>query len=429
MEHGPGPAIPCGLGARDPATDKMGRMSPLTENSDTGMRPAWRWAIALAAVAALGALVAAVARPKGLSVQTAAVRRSNLLVPVQCDGTLEPPPGGELRAADAATVAELLAKNGDRVASGTPLVRLENADLSRRALDARSEALRIEGEHAAAAADADEFERAEKHAARVYEADARLLASGAITRMTYEGDELALSQARDRLRAARARLAALEGAGKGEPSRIELARQSAADLDRRVAALTVRAPGDGLVYGLPRRVGESVAVGQVVANVIDPAHRRLRARVDQADLPQTTAGQRLLVTFDGLPGERWEGTVTFVDPGLRDVGGREVGEVLGEVADPKAKLPSNAAVDVQIVTGEKSGALVIPRASLFRDGNRRYVYVFDAGRARRQDVTVGLLGLSEVEVVGGLAEKDTVILPGATALSDGVRVRSANARG
>jgi HlyD family secretion protein len=402
-------------------------MSLSTENAGTGMRPAWRWGLALGAFAALVVLVAAVSRPKGASVQTAAVRRGDLLVPVQCDGTLEPPPGGELRAADAATVADLVAKNGDRVRSGAPLVRLENAELSRRALDARSEALRLEGERAAAAADADEIERGERHAARVFEADARLLSSGAITRQTQEADELALSQARDRLRAARARLGALEGASQGAPSRIELARQSAADLERRVAALTVRAGADGLVYGLPRRVGEPVAAGQVVANVIDPAHRRLRARVDQADLPQTAAGQRLVVTFDGLPGSRWEGTVTFVDPGLRDVGGREVGELSGEIADPQARLPSNAAVDVQIVTGQKSGALVVPRASVLRDGDRRYVYVFDSGRARRRDVKVGLLGLAEVEVVDGLGEKDTVILPGAVALSDGMRVRAANA--
>lgn len=343
--------------------------------------------------------------------------------------TLEPPPGGELRAAEAAAIAELFVQNGARVRAGTPLLRLENTDLSHKALEARSEALRLEGERTSTASDLADFEQQEKHAARVFEGDSRLLSSGAITKMTYESDELALSQARDRSRAARARLSALDGAEKGAPSRLELARQSAADLERRTAALTVKAPADGLVYGLPRRVGETIAAGAVVANVIDPEHRRLRARVDQPDLPQTAVGQRLVVAFDGLPGLKWDGRVTFVDPGLREVGGREVGEVLGEIADPQARLPSNAAVDVQIITGEKSGALVVPRASVFRDGDRRYVYVLDSGRARRKDVTVGLLGLTEVEVGGGLSEKDVVILPGTVALSDGVRVRATNGKG
>ena len=65
---------------------------------------------------------------------------------------------------------------------------------------ARSEALRLEGERSTAASDVAELEGQEKHAARVFEGDARLLANGAITRMSYEQDELSLSQARDRLR-------------------------------------------------------------------------------------------------------------------------------------------------------------------------------------------------------------------------------------
>lgn len=401
-------------------------MSAATAEEATGQtRRRWWWAGGVIALLAVVFSVAALSRPKAPSVQTAEVRRGSLLVPVQCDGTLEPPPGGELRASDSGAVAELLASSGDRVRAGTPLLRLANDELSKEALDARSEVLRLESERSAASSDAAELERQEQHAARILDADKRLLASGAITRMTYEQDELAWAQARDKLRAARSRLAALEGSQGGEGSRIALARKSADELERRVAALTVRAPSDGLVYGLPRRVGEAVSAGQVVANVIDPAHRRLRARVDQPDLPQTAVGQRLVVKFDGLPRERWEGTVTFVDPGLRDVGGREVGEVLGEVADPRALLPSNAAVEVEIVTGEKSGALVVPRASLIRDGEKRYVYVLDRGRARRRAVEVGLLGLTEAEILSGVGEKDTVILPGSVSLSDGLRVRAA----
>ncbi len=400
-------------------------MSASAPNGVAGQgRRLWWWVLGAAALVGIVVSLTAVARPKAPAVQTAAVRRGNLLVPVQCDGTLEPPPGGELRASDAGAVAELYVRSGDRVRRGMPLLRLVNDELSKEALDARSEALRLEAERSTASADVDELDRQEQHARRVFEADKRLLESGAITRMTYDQDELAFSQARDRLRAARARLSALEGSG-GSASRIDLARRSADELERRVGAMTVRAPIDGLVYGLPRRAGEQVSSGQVVANVIDPEHRRVRARVDQPDLPQTAVGQRLVVTFDGLPRDRWEGRVTFVDPGLRDVGGREVGEVLGDVADPRALLPSNAAVEIQIITGEKTGALVVPRASVIRDGDRRFVYVLEGGRARRREVNVGLLGLTEAEVLSGVGEKDTVILPGSVTLTEGLRVRSA----
>src|SRR5580765_60837 len=96
------------------------------ENGEaSGRSLGWRW-IAGGTLLVLVVLVAAVSRPKPPSVQTAAVRRGDLQVPVQCDGSLEPPPGGELRAADPATVVGLLVKSGDRVRSGSALVRLEN---------------------------------------------------------------------------------------------------------------------------------------------------------------------------------------------------------------------------------------------------------------------------------------------------------------
>jgi HlyD family secretion protein len=392
-----------------------------------GGRKTFRWAGIAILVALLAGVIAALSRPRGVPVQVVPVRRGDLVVPIQCDGTLEPPPGGEMRAAETATVGAILVHEGERVEAGTPLLRLESPDLTQKALEARADALRLTAERDAAAADVAELDRQVEHLREVFEGDKRLLPSGAITRMAYQADELALREAEDRARAARARLTGFEGTSKGSASRVALAAKAASELEQRAAALTVVSPAAGVVYGLPRRVGEAVAAGQVVANVIDPQHRRVRARIDQPDLPRVSAGERAIVGFDGLPHEHWEGEVVFVAPGLREVGGREVGEVIVDVADPERKLPANAAVDLQIITGEKKDTLVIPRASVFRDGERRFVYLYDDGRARRREIEIGLLGLSEAEALHGLGEKDRVILPGATPLTDGARVRATKA--
>ena len=133
-------------------------MNAPTGQQGQGIRPAWRWGLALLALILLAGVFAAFSGPKGPSVQTASVRRGELVVPVQCDGTLEPPPGGELRAGDPATVAQLYVENGNHVRAGAPLVRLENTELSRKALEARSEALRLDSERVAASADVSELE-------------------------------------------------------------------------------------------------------------------------------------------------------------------------------------------------------------------------------------------------------------------------------
>ena len=391
------------------------------DSSDRSRKPGgWlRWLLVLGALGIGLVLVLALARPRGAVVQTASVRKGPIVVPVRSDGSLEPPPGGELRAEESATVGRIVASEGDRVRAGDLLLVLESPDLSQKALDARSEALGLSADLESARAELAEAERQEKHLREISESDARLLAGGAITKSAAETDERAWRAAEDRLRAAKARAAGLEGSG----SRLALSERAAADLERRASSLSVRAPVEGIVYGLPRRVGEAVSAGQVVANVIDPLRRRVRARVDQPDLPRIAVGQRLQVTFDGLPQERWSGRVVTVAPGLRTESGREVGDVVGEIADAQAKLPANAAVEVEIVTGEKADALVVPRAALLRDGDRRFVYVYEDGRARRREISVGLLGMSDAEVASGLRENERVILPGGAPLADGLRVR------
>jgi HlyD family secretion protein len=186
-----------------------------------------------------------------------------------------------------------------------------------------------------------------------------------------------------------------------------------------VEALTVRAPSAGVAYGLPRRVGEAVVPGQVVASVSDPARPQVRGRVDQPDLPRLEVGQRLRVSFDGLPERTFDGVLHTVARGLRQEEGREVGEIVGAIQDPEGRLPLNASVNVEVVVGDRSSVLVIPRAAVFREGGRRYVLAVRDGRAEPRAVEIGLVGSVDLEVLQGLAEGERVILPGATPIASG----------
>jgi HlyD family secretion protein len=381
-----------------------------------------RWVILVLGVVALGGAVYAWVQPRSFPVQVATAAQKTLVVPILCDGILGPEPGGELRAPESGTIAQVLVREGARVREGTVLLRLSNPDLAQRALEGRSLVLHLESERARASGELQALDGEVAHLRGVFEGDERLLAQGALTRLTRDADELALQQATSRRQEARALLDALSQEGEGHSSRLALSQAAARELERRVASLTLKAPFDGVAYGLPRRVGEPVTAGEVVGNVVDPLHLRVRARVDEPDLPRVAPGQRLVASFDGLPDRKWEGKVTLVSPGLREVGGREVGEVLSEISDPELQLPPNASINVQIVAGEKASALVIPRAALYRDGSRRYVYVFRAGRAEARDVSVGLVGLTEVEILSGLSAGERVILPGDFPVSPGLRV-------
>ncbi|HLX07111.1 MAG TPA: HlyD family efflux transporter periplasmic adaptor subunit [Thermoanaerobaculia bacterium] len=420
-------------------------------------------------------------RRRAVAVTLAPVVRGDLLVRVLCDGRLEPPTGGELHAADGGTVAAIAVHEGDRVRRGQLLLRLFNPDLEARARDARSEMRQLQSDSAAAAAELDRERREAAWREQQVAGDRRLVAQGAIPRATLDADQLAWQQALDRVRDAAARLDSLRrappgSAAAGTPagaagvpggpavadadsaahpgggSRLALAAAAAAELERRLRGLGVSAPFDGTVYGLPRAAGEPVTAGQLVASVTDPDRPHVRCRVDQPDLPRVAPGQRLIVTFNGLPDRQWDGTVERVGTGLREAGGREVGEIVGELSDPVHTLPANAAVDVQVVVAQKRGVLSIPRSALRREaeqgdlepaagdappgapaapaaqappgagGARRYVYVVNRHHAHRRDVAVGLIGLATVEVLSGLQEGERVVAEGPPALEEDARV-------
>lgn len=350
------------------------------------------------------------------TVETAKVTRKALIVPILADGALEPPPGGEIRASESGIVSKILVGEGQSVRQGTPIVQLSDPELEQRVFASRNEMLQLDEQERRSNEELAQQRQERDRLKAIADGDERLLRAGAITKQQQSADAFSARQAADRVRQLESDVASLR-------TRRNISADSARELERRLAVLTIRAPIDGVTYNLPRMAGETIVPGQVVGIVADPRHLRVRARVDAPDLPRIRPGQRLTVTFDGLPNRVWEGKVLLVPPGVRQFGGREVAEVIGELSDDTAALPPNASVNVQVIVGEKPSALVIPRGALMRELNQRYVFVYADGKARRTPIDVGLIGPNEVEVLGGIKEGDQVILPGAAPLHDGDGVR------
>lgn len=81
-------------------------------------------------------------------------------------------------------------------------------------------------------------------------------------------------------------------------------------------------------------------------------------------------------------------------------------------------------VRVRIYTADAPQALAIPRSALFRGANNDWqVFSVRNGRAHLQGVKIGLANDDRVEITGGLAAGDQVILAPETNLTEGQRVR------
>ncbi|HWB82872.1 MAG TPA: efflux RND transporter periplasmic adaptor subunit [Bryobacteraceae bacterium] len=202
--------------------------------------------------------------------------------------------------------------------------------------------------------------------------------------------------------------------------------QAALNLARqREGQSVLRAPLAGVVYGLTARPGMYLNTGDLVANVGRLDRLRVRVYVDEPELGRVSKGQPVTITWDGLPGHEWHGTVETKPASIQTLGTRQVGEVVCTIENPGGDLIPGTNVFADIRTAVVQNALVIPKEVLRHDSQGTYVLALRGDTVERQPVQTAVSSVTLVQVSGGLVEGDAVALPADTPLKPGDRVTPA----
>lgn len=287
---------------------------------------------------------------------------------IDAAGQAEPFASSVLSTKLAATVLEVLVREGDRVAAGRTLARLDVRDLV-----AKQEAV------SAMIAGADAAHReAEQQATRIR----ALFADSAATRAQLDAAEAGLARAAAALNAVRA-------------SRAEL--QAVTDYGE------IRAPFAGTVVQRLVDPGAFAAPGVPLLRVEDASRLRVVARATPDAAARLRRGERLHVTIEGR-GET--GVVEAVVP----VPGTALQSV-NVIVDNSAGLHlAGSAAQVSIPAGETSGVLV-PRELIHVEGDLTGVRVLSAGRVITRWIRLGRDHGELVEVLSGLTAGDSLVVP------------------
>jgi HlyD family secretion protein len=240
-------------------------------------------------------------------------------------------------------VLEVAVKEGDRIAAGAVVARLDDTDITltlRRAEAERDQATaqlrllqagsRVEDVRQARAqaesAEADvSAARAEVQSARAdlarFEA---LLASNAGSRKQRDDAATRVTVAEARFQGARERATAgAEGLARvragARAEEIAAARARVAAADAQIAALvesqadaTLKAPVSGYVTAKLADAGEMIARGTPIVVITDLDHAWANLYVDEPLVPLLKLGQKIAILTDA--GQRLDGTITFISP-------------------------------------------------------------------------------------------------------------------
>lgn len=347
-------------------------------------------------------------------VKVALAARGALAPSVFGIGTVEARLSYSIGPTQAGRVRALTADQGDRVKAGQVLGEIDPVDLDERlnsaslveqraqqgVLIAENQLRETHSRHRLAAANAERYRG--------------LAEKGFVSREAVEvrRNEAEVTQA------------AVAGAGAAvQAARQDVARAGAerAGVARQRANFRLISPVDGVIVAREAEPGSTVVAGQAVLRMIAPNSLWVRARVDQAQSGAIVPGQPAEIVLRSHQPEKILGRVARIEAQSDSVTEERLvslrfeqlpaGLTLGELAEVTISLPRIA------------DTLTLPAAALKRVAGQTGVWRRVDGKAHFQALTAGVQTLDgKVQILGGLAAGDEVIVHSPVELHEGAKV-------
>jgi HlyD family secretion protein len=281
---------------------------------------------------------------------------------VSAEGVVVPAREATLAFRLSARVAEVLVAEGDEVAAGQPLLRLESDELRAAAAQAEAGVAQALAAIAQAEAGMDVAEAARARAeAAVDEAAAGLaLAQEAEPDEPTTASDAQLAQAEARVAQAEAgedqavaQAAAAAGALSLAQAGLEAAQATVVLAQTQLDQATLTAPFAGTLVSLHLEVGELAAPGAPAVVLADLRRWQVRTiDLAESDVVLVEAGQRVNVTLDALPEAILAGTVTEISAVAETSRGNVTYAVTIDIAAGEARLRWGMTAFVDISVGE-----------------------------------------------------------------------------
>lgn len=179
---------------------------------------------------------------------------------------------------------------------------------------------------------------------------------------------------------------------------------------------TIYAPISGSIIGKPTPVGQTVSSGistpQVLMSVANLDKMQIELMVDESDIGQVVAGQKVEFTVDSYTDRTFTGRVRLISRSATTTNNVIYYKVYVDVDDADGKLLPTMTARANIVVNEKDDVLMVPTTCLRTEGKQKYVQVYDEKTKAITNVNVelGMTGDDSVEVTGDLQEGQKLLV-------------------
>ena len=310
-----------------------------------------------------------------IPVETAMPSRVDIVATYEATTTIASDADAPVVAKVGGEIVKLLVEEGDRVSAGQVLAELDGERLRLEMLSARANLEQARGE---------------------YQRYTDLAARGLVSEAMFEGLKYDL--------------AALEATYNLARLNFEYSK--------------IRAPIDGVITARYVKLGQSIDVAEEAFRITDTSELLAYLQIPQGELAKFSAGQAATLVVDAMPNATYPATIARISPTIDVRNGTF--RATAFVDNRSGELAPGMFARFSIAYEQHSDALVIPRAAIIEEDDQASVYVVADGAVARRVIQVGIESGNLVEVVGGLAIDEEVVINGQASLRDGSKVLASN---
>lgn len=183
----------------------------------------------------------------------------------------------------------------------------------------------------------------------------------------------------------------------------------------------IKAPIAGIVTSFTGVEGSMVAPASPVAVIENLDNLEITISVIERYSTLIKEGNKVIVTFDAIPGETFTATVTSLSPTIESR--TRTRTVKARLDVPEPRVISGMYANLNVIISTRDNVLVVPYSALSTSNDVTSCYVVRDGKAVRTTVTTGIREADKVEILTGLKAGDILVVRGQGLLSDGTPVR------
>ena len=323
---------------------------------------------------------------------TAQVEPANLQNSVTATGTIEPVTSVTVGTQVSGIVSKLYVDYNSEVKKGQVIAELDKTNLTSELNTAKA--------NLASAQSALDYQQAN------YNRYQTLFNKGLIAATDFESARLSWQQAKEQVATAQ-----------------EQVRRAQTNL----GYATITSPIDGIVLSKSVEEGQTVAASFSTPELFkiakDLTNMQVVANVDEADIGNVKAGERVSFTVDAYPDDVFQGSVTQVRQEATTTNNVVTYEVVINAPNGDMKLKPGLTASVTIYTAERQGVLCVPSKALrftptketvgdkkiVDSQGKNKVWTLEGNTLTAHSVQIGMSDGTHTEILGGISQGKAVI--------------------